>query len=363
MSKVKSIFGTYADRLQVVIDNSLDRFAPTWFQKYFRWGITQTTLTYVSVIGKSRVEAAASVVDRDGPAPLRARIGLEKLSGEIPAISEKFKMTASDYYDFMALQAITGVDEATKKQQLLDLMFDDMKKCGDAPMKRIDFMCLEGLSTGKITINTTNNPDGVVADDIDLLMPSGNKVNAGTAWSNIAANPITVDIPGIVSAGQARGITFSKMLMSRTKFMQFQLITEVKTLLSNYLGFKQAGNILVTLDSINTLLAANKYPIIEIVDETIGIEKDGVITTIKPWADANVAFIPDGQLGTIKNCILIEQIRPVDQVKYGSFQRVLLSKWSENDPFGEWTKGEINAFPALEAIDRIYLLSTTLAFS
>lgn len=362
MSKVKSVFGSYADRLQVMIDSSLDKFAPTWFQKYFGWGTPQTTLNYVSVIGKSRIEAAASVVDRDSPAPLRSRAALDKLTGEIPAISEKFKMTENDYYDFLTLQSLQAVDDATKRTQLLDLMFGDVRKAGAAPLKRIDIMCLQAVSTGKIVISTTTNPDGLAMDDIDLLMPSGNKVNAGTAWSNVAANPLTVDIPGIITAATARGIRFTKMLMSRTKWYEFIKITEVKNYVSNFLGFKQAGTVLVTLENVNKIMEANMWPVIEIVDEAIGVESDGAISTIRPFADANVAFIPDGQLGTIKNTIAIEQIRPVEKVDYATYQRVLVSKWSETDPFGEWTKGYLNAFPALEAIDSIYLLSTTAAF-
>ncbi len=35
MAKVQSIFGTYAEQLQAVVDNSLSLFAPTWYQKYF----------------------------------------------------------------------------------------------------------------------------------------------------------------------------------------------------------------------------------------------------------------------------------------------------------------------------------------
>lgn len=363
MSKVKSVFGSYADRLQVMIDSSLDKFAPTWFQKYFGWGTPQTTLNYVSVIGKSRIEAAASVVDRDSPAPLRSRAVLDKLTGEIPAMSEKFKMTSNDYYDFLTLQSLHAIDDNTKRSQLLDLMFGDVRKAAVAPLKRIDIMVLEALSTGKITLSTTNNPDGLVLDDIDLLMPSGNKVNATVAWATSAtAKPLTVDIPGIINAATARGIKFSKMLMSRTKWYEFIKIDEVKVYISNFLGFKTAGNVLVTLDNVNKIMEANMWPMIEIVDEAIGIEKDGAITTIRPFADANVAFIPDGQLGVIKNTITIEQIRPVEKVNYATYQRVLVSKWAENDPFGEWTKSELNAFPAIEAIDSIYLLSTTASF-
>lgn len=363
MSKVRSIFGTYADILQVVIDNSLDRFAPTWFQKYFPWGVIQSTLTYVSVIGKSRIEAAASVSDRDAPAPLRARASLEKLSGEIPAMTEKFKMTTNDYYDWEALNAIQGVSDTVKQKQTLDLMFNDVKKAGVAPLKRLDIMCLQAVSTGKIKINSTTNPDGLAMDDIDLMMPSGNKVNATVAWTTSAtAKPLTVDIPGIIATAQARGIVFSKMLMARSKWYDFIKITEVINYVSNFLNRKQTGNVLVTLDNVNEIMRANMWPVIEIVDEVIGVEKDGVITSITPWEATNVAFVPEGPLGVIKNTIAIEQRKPVPQVTYGTYERVLISKWSENDPFAEYTKCELNAFPAFESIDMVYLLSTSAAF-
>ena len=363
MSKVTSIFGAYADRLQVMIDNSLDKFAPVWFSKYFPMGTPQATLTYVSVIGRARIEAAASVVDRDSPAPLRSRPALEKLNGEIPAIAEKFKMTTNDYYDFQALQAMAQVDDVTKRNQLLDFMFGDVRKAAVAPLKRLDIMCLQAVSTGTITIDATTNPDGLAMSTIDLLMPSGNKVNASVSWDTAAsAKPLTIDIPNIVKAAGDRGIKLIKMLMTKARWYKFMAIAEVQNLLSNFMGFKQAGTILVTLDNVNKLMDANMWPTIEIVDEAIGVETDGVISTIRPFADANVAFIPEGNLGVIKNAISVEQLRPVDKVSYASYNRVLVSKWAENDPFGEWTKGELNAFPAFEMIDSVYLLSTTASF-
>jgi hypothetical protein len=369
MSKLRSVFGQYADRLQLVIDRSLDRFAPTWYQKYFDWGNPQQTLTYVSAIGRSRIEAAASVVDRDSATPLRSRAALDKLSGEIPAIRQMFKMTENDYRDFIALQAMQGLDDRTKMMQLLDLLFGDVKKSGDAPLKRIDIMCLQAISTGKINIDATTNPDGLAMDQIDLLMPADNFVDVNTSWDNAAAKPLTEDIPGVVKAGQDRGISFAKILISPARWLKFQQITEVKNLLSNFMGFKQAGNILVTLDNVNAMMLANRWPVFEIVDEAIGVEKDGKISTIRPFEDNNVSFIPDGKLGVIKNAIAMEQIRPVEHVSYATFRPgnrgvgVLISKWSQNEPFGEWTKGELNAFPAVEAIDSIYILQTTTVAS
>jgi hypothetical protein len=357
MAKIKSVFGVYADRLQVLVDSSLDKFAPVWFPKYFDWGTPQMQLTYVNAIGRSRIEAAASVVDRNSKAPLRSRAQLEKYNGTIPAIMEKIPMNQDDYRDFYTLQSIQNIDEATKKQQLLDLLFNDVKLVGSAAMKRLDHMILQAVSTGIIQINTTNNPDGLVMTDIDLLMPAGNKSNSTTSWDNVAATPLTVDIPTIVKAGEDVGRSFVKMLMSRTQFLNFQKITEVKNLLSNYLGFKQAGNILATLDNINIMLEANGWPIIEIVNEVIGVESDGIIGTQRPWNDNNVSFIPAGKLGTIKNALAIEQLQPVGEVNYATYERALISKWRENDPFAEFTQVELNAFPALEQINGIFILT------
>src|SRR5690606_16606977 len=100
---------------------------------------------------------------------------LEKLTGEIPAIKEMFKMAESDYRDFLTMQAL-NVDDATKRAQLLDFLYGDVKKAGDSAHKRLDIMALEAISTGKISLDINNNPDGLVlANPVDLLMPATNK--------------------------------------------------------------------------------------------------------------------------------------------------------------------------------------------
>ncbi|GAA4328538.1 major capsid protein [Flaviaesturariibacter amylovorans] len=355
MERLKSIFGSYADKMQVMVDNSLDRFAPTWHQNYFTQAPAQVSLNFESVIGQSRIEAAASVVDRNAGIPLRSRAGLAKLSGSIPAIKEGMKMQESDMRDFLAMQNMPVAEEA-KKAQLLAFMFNDIRQVGSSTAKRLDIMCLQAVSTGQVDLSATNNPDGIVAGTIDLLMPSANKVNSAVSWDSASATPLTVDIPGIVATGRAKGVTFAKMLMTPTQFINFQKITEVKNLLSNFLGFKQSGTILATLDNINTFLQANRFPVIELVDEVIGIEKDGVIETISPFKTENVSFVPAGPLGVIKNAIAIEQIKPVAGVAYATLGATLISKWSTNNPWSEITAAELNAFPAFEAIDATFIL-------
>lgn len=356
-TRIKSIFGTYSEKLQVMVDAKADAFAPLWFPRYFGWGTPSASLNYISIIGRSRVEAAASIVDRNSPAPIGSRNRFEKLNGEVPAIKKKFNMTEADYRDYLSVQQLS-VSDAVKRQQLLDLMWKDVKRAGDAPLKQIDRMVLEGLSTGQITVTTTNNPDGIITDAIDLLMPTANKKYCQVAWGTSATSKPLDDIKTVVLAGQAAGIKFAKILMRLEVFFELVNSDDTAKLLGGFYRLGSGQKRIGTLDEINAMLTAWQFPSIEIVNESIGIEKDGAITASNPFVDDVAVFIPDGNLGEIKNALSIEQLRPVDGVVYAESNRVLISKWSTNDPFGEWTCGELNAFPALEAIDSIYILDT-----
>lgn len=353
--KIQSIFGPYADKMQVVIDKKADAFASTWFQKYFDWGVTSLSLQFTTAIGRSRIEAAASIVDREASAPLRGRNQLEKLSGEVPAIKEKFKLSETDYRNFMTLQAM-NVSDATKKAQLLDLMFGDVKKAGEAPLKRLDIMCLQAISTGYVKINADTNPDGIALGDIPLLMPESNFVKVTEKWSVPAtATPIT-DIQTEVKRREDKGISTEKMLMTRNTFWKFQKCTEVVQSLNGFFHLPSNAKVIGTIEQINEYLASNLLPMIEIVNEVKGIEKDGIITAYRPFNDTSVSFLPAGKLGIIHNAYAIEQLKPVSNVNYATYEKVLISKWQQNDPFAEFTGCELSAFPGVEQIDSISIM-------
>ena len=267
-------------------------------------------------------------------------------------------MTEEDYRNYMTIQTLNGVSEVTKTSQLLNLLWSDVKRAGDAPLKTVDRMVLEALSTGSITITTTNNPEGIVTDTIDLLMPSTNKVFCSVVWATSAsAVPIT-DIKNLVETAATRGIKFSKILMTLAAFWNLSKADSTAALMAGYYRMGTNQKRVGTLEEINQMLTANQFPTIEIVNEMIGKESDGVITASNPFLTSSAVFIPEGNLGEIKNALAIEEMRPVSGIVYAKNQQVLISKWAENDPFGEWTSGELNAFPSIEAIDSIYIMNT-----
>jgi len=357
-NRISSVFGAYAEQLQVFVDARLDKFRKTWFPAYFDWGVPAATLSYTTVIGRQRIEAAASVVDHGAKAPRRSRTYLEKLAGEVSAIKVARQMKEADYYQFLAVQSMR-VAEDIKKTQIMKFIWDDLAYCGNAVMDRLDIMVCQALSTGLISINTSTNPDGIAPGDIDLLMPAANAVHCAVTWETAhlaTMTPIT-DIETTVAAAEIKGIKFEKILMPIVLYRLFSKCTEVLNLMK---GWQQveAGTIKPSLAKINEYLTENQLPIIEVVDIVKSIETDGIPATYRPWDQANITFVPTGKLGVIHNTLTVEQIRPVTGVSYATFNNCLLSKWAQNDPFAEYTQGELKAFPGVEAIDSIYIMET-----
>jgi hypothetical protein len=359
MAKLASIYGDLASsqNLQLLVNNALSLFnTPVW-KRYFDWGNPTLSIDFTTVIGKSRIEAMASVVDRDASAPLRSRAGLERLQGQVPAIKEKFKLSEKQYREFLSLRAL----QIPGQNPVLDLIFGDLRIAGNAAHKRLDAMVYQALSSGKINLTTTNNPDGIVTSaDVDLLMPSANKFSSVIAWGTAATATPMVDIMAVVDAADAKGVRYAKMMMDRATFNKFRATADAQKYLSGFFGLKSTQKVAGTLEQWNEYLTADGMPTIEIVDSTVGIEKDGAITAVKAWTANAVTFVPAGKLGIIHNALPIEKIQPVASVSYADFDRALLSKWQENDPFAEYTQVELNAFPGWETIEMCAILDSNV---
>lgn len=354
-----SIFGGYSDNLQVMIDTRMDRFVQPWYKQYFPFGIPQMSLTYTTVLGETALASAASIVSRDGETPLRGREALSKLSGEMPAIKVMRKLNESHYREYMTLKG-TSIPDNEKKNQALKLIWDDTKYVADSVDKRLDHLVLQGISTGKISINVDNNPDGLAIADIDLGIPAENKLD-GSTWTDAASGTPITDIEDVVNAATEYGKTFAKMLMTRKTLINMLSTKQAKEIIGTFFGLNVRSmtnaTAPLTIDRVNEYMRAAQFPEIEIVDVRIPIEKNGAKVMSNPFKEDTVAFIPEGPLGEIKNAFAVEELSPVEKVSYAKKDKTLISKWKQNEPFGEWTKAELNGFPSFSAIDQVFLLN------
>lgn len=351
-----SIFGGYAEEMQAIIDLRMDRFKVPFFNQYLDWGIPQVDLTFADVIGRSRIEAVASVIGEDAVSPVRSRAGIEKLEGKIPTISHKYVMHNSDYRNYITLQNQNNVSDDVKKRQIIDLIFNDVKNAADGCTSRLDVMFLQAISTGKIDLSAAGNPDGIAPGAIDMLLPAANVKNVAKVWSDATATP-TTDLEGVIAAAQAKGVTFSEMMMTRATFNKLAANKEIQGVFKTQLSVS-----LATLANVNEFFVGNGLPQITLVDNLYALEKDGVLTTFKAFADDVIAFIPEGRLGTVKNAIPVEGgLMNVSGHIYADVNRVKIAKWSTTEPMQEFTRGQILAMPAISSIDAIYHLKLEVA--
>ena len=356
---VPSIFGDLASQqnLQGLIDNSITSlYSKSIWRQYLDWGLPQLQLTFETVIGRSRIEAAASIVDTDAPAPVRSRAALELLKGKIPTMKEAYHLNQQDYRALLQLQSLPVAD-ATKKAELIKKLYNDVENAVTSTDKRLDIMFLQAISTFQIDISVLNNPDGVAFDSVPLLAAPSQTRFVSLEWSNASADPFK-DIDAVVTYAAGVGRSFNEIWMDRETWLSIKNLAAVKSSISGYLNPGSNKNFVVTQAMVNEYLVANQLPPIKVINERRGIEKDGIISTINPFKKENVVFMPAGKVGIVHNAMAIEQMQPVDGVTYATYDKTLLSKWRDNNPWREYTQVELNAFPALEAIDGIYILKT-----
>ncbi len=356
-----SYFGDLAtnQNLQFILDQSQDVLGQqSIWRNFLDLGITQASLDFTAAIGRDRISAVASVVDSDSPAPLRSRNKLEKYSGKIPAMKEKFRMNQDDMRNIEVLRAMNFAN--TSGNNILQFLVKDVQEAAVAGDKRVDLMMLQGVSTLTIDVSATGNPDGAAFGTLDLLAQSYQKQGVPTVWTDPASTPLD-DIQAFVDINRnTRGRTFGYIMMTQTLFNNIRKTTQAKSYLASFFNIgKASASFAVTVDNINEYLSANNLPTIIIINYTSMIEVDGQPTYVQGFNVNNVAFVPAGKLGTLMNAFAMETRYPVAGKNYASYGATLVGKWLEQDPLVEFTGMEMNAFPALN-VDSIFVLTSNV---
>lgn len=348
--------------LQFIIDNSQKNLEmQSFWRKMLRLGVPQMSLTFDSAIGRDRIAAAASIVDSDAPAPLRSRKTIERYSGKIPAIKEKFRMNQDDMRALEVLKALP-INGGGSAEALISFLNSDIQEAAVSGDKRIDFMLMQQLSTLTVDVSATNNPDGIVLGVVDLLAKVYQKQGVPVVWSDtVNADPITDILTFTQWVRKTKGRSFGKVLMSFDLWINFMNCAKVQSKLIAYFNIgKQAATFAVTIENVNMYLTSNKLPNIEVIDHITHIEVDGKPTFLSPFNVNAVSFVPaTDKLGTLHNAISMEKLHPVAGKSYAEFGPTLLSKWSNDDPLVEFTGIEMNAFPMVD-IDNIFILTTNV---
>lgn len=316
-------------------------------------------LTYETLIGSKGNRVAADVVSYNSSAPEKTRKVVSKLVGDIPPIRMKRVMKETDINTYNILKAQANPDQ----KAILSLVFDDVDACVDGINGRLEWLTLQALSQGKITLTKSNNAGIITENAINFQLPAANKevvADANHYWNVPATATPIANIQTIVTEANSKGVKLQYILMDLTKWQQFRATTEVKDFVAPYMVYggvraKRAP----TLEVANSTLKGEGLPVIVIIDTYVDIETDvHVITATNPWTTKYVTFIPEMKIGDMFYGPIAEETNPPKQVVQAKKGPILISKYSEVDPVTEFTKGELNAFPSWPTIDRCWILNT-----
>lgn len=362
MAIIPSTYLALADttNMQFMLDRSQDVLdAQSIWRTFLDTAPAQVSLTFDSVIARDRIQAVASIVDPDSPAPLRARPTVEQYQGKIPTMKEKFRLNQSDMRTIEILRTLPALNGGT--DQLVNFLLRDLNEAAVAGDRRIDLMLLQAMSTFTVDLTATGSPDGAIAGTIDLLPQTYQKQGVPVVWTDAAnATPID-DIENYVEFQRnTRGRTFGAIYFSYELWLVFKKTTQVKSYLQTFFNVGKANaSFAVTLDNVNEMLRDTLLPPIYLINYTSGVEVDGVISYTKGFNINNVLFAPSGKLGMLANAIPMERLYQIEGKNYANYGITLVSKWREDDPLVEFTGMEALAFPVL-SIDSLFLLTTNV---
>lgn len=333
--------------------NGLKGDSPKYlFMQYLKKNFS-VDLKWASLNGNGAT-VAADVVSLDSSLSLKKRDSMKTVEGDVPKIGMKKRKSEREMQDLQTLEATNKGGQRTS--QILSKLFNDPLSVTRGVYERLEYMFLEGFSTG-VTTHTDANNEGT-AVRIDYGYNPENILGAETKWSDANATPIS-DINRIIDRRSQKGRGTMYMFMDRTAWNNFKSKAEVRELYAASIGFNGANTPTPNLEQANAALTSNMLPQIILIDRSVNIEKNGIRTAVKPWANGAVVFTETLDIGDITWSTLVEANNPVKDVLYATADDyILVSTWHTNDPFSELTSSQALAVPVINDVEGITVLNS-----
>ncbi len=375
---------------------------PVVFPNFF--GVKRkTSLKWETLTGEKGAPVMADVISFDASAPQKTREVISKLSGDIPKTAVKRGMNESDYNEYKQLERDAQGD--ADQLALLNLAFKDQDFVYNSVRARFEWWCMQLMSRAGFHLSAKNNGGVVTAEFVGCGMPKKNQRKSSVDWSNASTANGLQDIEDTVVAASAEGVTIRYVVMHVADFSlnqrkssvdwsnastanglqdiedtvvaasaegvtiryvvmhvaDFSLLKKQKSTFDTLKAWvNSSSKILVTKNLINEYLAEQEIPVkIITVNPSVRIEdKAHRRKTINPWERKRVCFLEDLKVGDIQHGpIAAESSATLQKIALMVKQDwVLVTKWSELEPFKEWTKAEANAIPVVNDPDAMFIM-------
>lgn len=328
---------------------------PVYFPNFFGEK-KKTSLKFETLTGEKGAPVIADVISFDASAPQKTRETIGKISGDIPKTAVKRGMNESDYYEYQ--QLVRDAQGDADQLEILNLAFKDQDFVYNAVRGRMEWWSMQLMSRGGFHLSAKNNNGVVTAEFVGCGMPSDNKRKSSADWSDVTKANGLQDIEDTLVAASEEGVTLRYIVMHTADFSLLKKQKSTFETLKSWIN--TTTKMLVTKKLINEYLAEQEIPVqIITVGPSVRIEDAAHRRrTVNPWERKRICFLEDIKVGDIQHGPIAAESSAALQkialmIKQGF---VLITKWSELEPFKEWTKAEANAIPVVNDPEAMFIL-------
>lgn len=282
----------------------------------------QMDFTYHQLQAELGIHAMATYVDLDSPAPLRGVDGLEINTGKIPRFKHGFKLNEKIIREQMIMAGKGAFDQAAANA-IMNVLYNSTDKLIGGNYNTLTYQRHQAVSTGKLALLNTNNPQGIQNITFDFKVPTANITTlAGNYrwWTDAdyttegsSSNPIA-DLVAMVKAAEDVFAPVDKFEVSKKGFNRFLGHSKVLIALGYYYNPEAASDAIATniakrlsTEESRVLLERKLGVSIVIIDSVSAVEsynkttKSIVKTNISSFDEDAWVLMPSGEIGTIKS--------------------------------------------------------------
>ena len=330
----------------------------------FAWDEIQMDFTYHQFEAEMTMYTMASYVDLDSDAPLRAMQGVKVSSGDIPRMKHGFAINEKIIREQMML-ASKGAFDRAGEEAMMRLLFKSTDSLIGGNHNRLSRQRHQAVSTGKLILDDTNNPDGIKNLTLDFKIPSGNittKALTARWWTDAAyttegaASDPLADMVDLIDDAQNGHAPSGHLEMSKVLWRRLKGHSKFLTALGYVYNPESAtdaaallyGKRMTNDDLLNTLVRKLGYPVV-IVDHQGLVEKYNKDTkkvdpvTLDSFDPDSVVYVPDGEIGTIKAVQPLIVPDPAARIAYFDEGRTALIQTFDASKNIQYIKTELTA--------------------
>ena len=345
----------------------------------------QIDFTYYQLQAELGIATLPTYVDIDSAGPYKSQGEFKVGSNKIPRFKHGFAMNEKIIREKMVMLQRFGeasITDATRTA-LMNLLFDSVDKLLEGNQNALTYQRMQVVSTGKYSITTDNNPQGISGITFDFGIPDTNKATLTTTarwWTNAthtvanqgsASDPLG-DMKAWRKAATKKGTPLGCYEISQDLFDDLLGHTAVLSKIGYSLYPAASTSDIAVAYAQNlgdAVLKANMERIIGcpivVRDSKACVEKYDknskamVKTTIDGFDIKNVAYVPSGTLGTIKAVEPIAVPDPAARLAYYDGGRTLIKQTFNTDTNTQYISSECTALVVPSASQYMYIYTVT----